>query len=42
MFQYNPEWQAFELPELKRRLTKEEMVKALQLAKDAGLTNFIT
>ncbi len=42
MFQYNPEWQAFELPELKRRLTKEEMVKARQFAKDAGLTNFIT
>jgi putative pyruvate formate lyase activating enzyme len=42
MFQYRPEWHAFEIKELKRRLTKEEMAKAVQLAKEAGLTNFIT
>jgi len=42
MFQYRPEWQAFEIPELKRRLTKEEMTKAIQFAKEAGLVNFIT
>ena len=42
MFQYRPEWQAFEIPELKRRLTKEEMIQAVGLAKEAGLTNFIT
>jgi putative pyruvate formate lyase activating enzyme len=42
MFQYRPEWKAFEIPELKRRLTKEEVIKAVQLAEEAGLTNFIT
>lgn len=42
MFQYRPEWRALEIPELKRRLTKEEMVKAVRFAKEAGLTNFIT
>jgi len=42
MFQYRPEWRAYEIPELKRRLTKEEMMKAVKLAKQAGLTNFIT
>ncbi|MEM2102948.1 MAG: radical SAM protein [Candidatus Bathyarchaeia archaeon] len=42
MFQYRPEWRAYEIPELKRRLTKEEMTKAVKLAKEAGLTNFIT
>jgi len=42
MFQYRPEWQAYEIPELKRRLTREEIAKAIQQAKNAGLTNFIT
>jgi putative pyruvate formate lyase activating enzyme len=42
MFQYRPEWQAFEIPELKRKLTKEEMAKAIRLAEEAGLVNFIT
>jgi putative pyruvate formate lyase activating enzyme len=41
MFQYRPEWKAHEIPELRRRLTKNEMEKAVQLAKEAGLTNFI-
>jgi putative pyruvate formate lyase activating enzyme len=42
MFQYRPEWRALEIPELGRKLTKEEMMKAIRLAKEAGLTNFIT
>ncbi len=42
MFQYRPEWRAHEIPELRRRLTKNEMEKAVQLAKKAGLRNFIT
>lgn len=42
MFQYRPEWRAYEVPELRRRLTKGEMDKAIELAKEAGLTNFIT
>jgi putative pyruvate formate lyase activating enzyme len=39
MFQYRPEWRAYEFPELSRRLTKAEMKKALRLAKQAGLKN---
>jgi len=42
MFQYRPEWRAREIPELRRRLTKDEREQALRLAKEAGLTNFIT
>jgi len=42
MFQYRPEWRAYEIPELRRRLTSGEMERAVQLAKDAGLANFIT
>lgn len=42
MFQYRPEWRAHEIPELRRRLSKEEMERAVQLAKEAGLKNFIT
>jgi putative pyruvate formate lyase activating enzyme len=42
MFQYRPEWRAHEIPELNRRLTKHETKKALQLAKEAGLRNFVT
>jgi len=42
MFQYRPEWRAHEIPELRRRLTRDEMERAVQLAKEAGLTNFIT
>ncbi len=42
MFQYRPEWRASEIPELHRRLTREEMERAVQLAREAGLTNFIT
>ena len=42
MFQYRPEWHASEIPELRRRLTREEMNRAVQFAREAGLTNFIT
>ncbi|UCC33026.1 MAG: radical SAM protein [Candidatus Bathyarchaeota archaeon] len=42
MFQYRPEWRAKEIPELMRRLTKQEREDAIGLAKEAGLTNFIT
>ncbi|MEM2500181.1 MAG: LAGLIDADG family homing endonuclease [Candidatus Bathyarchaeia archaeon] len=42
MFQYRPEWRAYEVPELRRRLTAKEMERAIDLAKEAGLTNFIT
>jgi len=42
MFQFRPEWRAHEIPELRRRLTRGEMERALELAKEAGLNNFIT
>ncbi len=42
MFQYRPEWRAKEIPELRRRLTESEMERAIKLAQEAGLTNFIT
>jgi len=42
MFQYKPEWRAYEIPELRRRLTRDEMERAIQLAKEANLANFIT
>jgi len=42
MFQYRPEWRAHEIPELRRRLTGSERERAVQLAKEAGLINFIT
>lgn len=42
MFQYRPEWRAHEVPELRRRLTRNEMQRAVHLAKEAGMTNFIT
>ena len=42
MFQYRPEWRANEISELQRRLTGRERERAIELAKEAGLTNFIT
>jgi putative pyruvate formate lyase activating enzyme len=42
MFQYRPEWRAHEIPELRRRLKRQEMERAVELAEEAGLTNFIT
>jgi putative pyruvate formate lyase activating enzyme len=41
MFQYRPAWRAHEIPELRRRLSKSEMKKAVQLAKTAGLRNLV-
>jgi putative pyruvate formate lyase activating enzyme len=42
MFQYRPEWRAHEIPELQRRLTRNEIEEAIRSANKAGLTNFIT
>jgi putative pyruvate formate lyase activating enzyme len=42
MFQYRPEWQAHQVPELNRRLLNSEMQRAIQLAREANLMNFIT
>jgi putative pyruvate formate lyase activating enzyme len=42
MFQYRPEWRAHEVLELGRRLTREETERAVELAREAGLANFIT
>ncbi|MDH7563976.1 MAG: radical SAM protein [Candidatus Bathyarchaeota archaeon] len=42
MFQYRPEWKAHEISELRRKLTRDEMEKTLQLARDAGLVNYLT
>jgi putative pyruvate formate lyase activating enzyme len=42
MFQYRPEWKAFEVPELGRKLTRDEMHRAICLAKEANLSNLIT
>jgi putative pyruvate formate lyase activating enzyme len=39
MQQYNPLHQAFEYPEISRRITREEFEEALSWAKEAGLTN---
>jgi len=42
MFQYRPEWKASDILELRRRLSKDEKAEAINIAKKAGLTNFIT
>lgn len=42
MFQYRPEWRAQEIPELRRRLTRNEMERTVRLAREVGLVNFIT
>jgi putative pyruvate formate lyase activating enzyme len=42
MFQYRPDWQAYNAPELDRKLTRDEMQRATQLAREANLLNFIT
>jgi putative pyruvate formate lyase activating enzyme len=42
MFQYRPEWRSHEVPELRRCVTEAERSRAIELAKEAGLTNFIT
>jgi putative pyruvate formate lyase activating enzyme len=42
MFQYRPEWRAYELPEMRRMLTSAEKEEAVAIAEKAGLVNFIT
>jgi putative pyruvate formate lyase activating enzyme len=42
MFQYRPEWRAHQIPELRRRLTRNEMERSISLAKKYGLTNYVT
>lgn len=42
MFQYRPEWRAKEIPELRRQLTSKEREEIIQIAREAGLTNFLT
>jgi putative pyruvate formate lyase activating enzyme len=42
MFQFKPEWRAGEVPELGRRLTGEERKRAVELARDARLDNYLT
>ncbi|MCD6188715.1 MAG: radical SAM protein [Thermococcus sp.] len=39
MFQYRPEYRAHEYPEIDRRLTNDEMLKAAQFVKEFGLKN---
>jgi putative pyruvate formate lyase activating enzyme len=41
MFQYRPEWRAYDTAELGRRLSQNEMDRAIQLVKEANFTNFI-
>ncbi|MCP8319274.1 MAG: radical SAM protein [Candidatus Methylarchaceae archaeon HK01B] len=42
MWQYTPHWRAHEIPELRRRLKREEMERTTRIAKEVGLENFIT
>jgi len=42
MFQYRPEWRAYEISDLRRRLTSDETERAIQIAQRAKLKNFIT
>lgn len=41
MFQYRPEWRAREVSELCRSLTTKERKKAIEIAQEIGLTNFL-
>jgi len=41
MFQYRPEWRANERPELRRRLTREEINEAIDISKEFGLINIV-
>ncbi len=41
MFQYRPEWRARERRELKRKLNREEMEKAIKIAYEVGLKNLV-
>jgi putative pyruvate formate lyase activating enzyme len=39
MAQYNPQYKAYDYPELSRRITRKEYKKAVNKAKEKGLTN---
>lgn len=41
MLQYRPEWRASIIPELNRRLTERERMKAKEIAQELGLKNLI-
>jgi len=41
MFQYRPEWRAYEMKELRTRLTRDEIDEALKIAKEVGLKNLV-
>jgi putative pyruvate formate lyase activating enzyme len=41
LFQYRPEWQAFKIPGLHRRLTRAEMKQAIEHAREAKLRNLV-
>jgi len=41
MAQYRPAHKAYNFPELSRRITREEYNKAIQYAKNKGLTEII-
>jgi len=42
MWQYRPEWRAWEVPELRRRLNDAERKLSLEIAREACLRNYIT
>ena len=41
MFQYHPEYRAAEFPEINRHLTGREIRLAMEIAREAGLTNLV-
>jgi len=41
MFQYRPEWRAQEREELRKRLTRDEIEEAREIARDVGLKNLV-
>ncbi len=41
MFQYNPAYRAYEYPDINRTLTPEEIQRALQIVKEAGLEDVL-
>ncbi len=41
MFQYFPDYRAYMFPEINRTLTREEMSRALEIARGAGLANLV-
>jgi putative pyruvate formate lyase activating enzyme len=42
MHQYRPEYRAHEVPELRRRLDRDEREASIRIARELGLENFIT